>query len=197
MKSLQNYINEALDITDRTFLSDCYTEKIKTPSGKKIYMDSIRYLSSCYLPGVGKITGSSAKTYNQKVSDFISNGLNIDTKELYGEFNYQKYYMRSIQSSIMVISDKGTKAGAQKDEEPIDYMLRVKISFVEDVMKEANENKMKKEIANLLGMDVTNIFAEKEESVSGVLNHNGNKFKSRHLTFNIFVEPDTLASIIK
>ena len=64
-------------------------------------------------------------------------------------------------------------------------------------MKEANENKMKKEIANLLGMDVANIFAEKEESVSGVLNHNGNKFKSRHLTFNIFVEPDTLAKIIK
>jgi hypothetical protein len=68
---------------------------------------------------------------------------------------------------------------------------------VEDVMKEANENKMKKEIANLLGMDATNIFSEKEESVSGVLNHKGNKFKSRYLTFNIFVEPDTLAKIIK
>lgn len=197
MKSLKNYIVETLDITDRTFLSDCYTEKIKTPSGKKIYMDSIRYLSSCYLPGVGKITSSSAKAYNQKVSDYISNGLNLDTKELYGEFNYQKYYMRSIQSSIMVISDKGTKAGAQKDEEPIDYMLRVKISFVEDVMKEADENKMKKEIAKLLGVDEVNIFSEKEQSTSGVMNHNGNKFESLYLTFNIFVEPDTLASILK
>lgn len=197
MKSLKNYIVEALDITDRTFLSDCYTEKIKTPSGKKIYMDSIRYLSSCYLPGVGKITSSSAKAYNQKVSDYISNGLNIDTKEIYGEFNYQKYYMRSIQSSIMVISDKGTKAGAQKDEEPIDYMLRVKISFVEDVMKEANENKMKKEIAKLLGVNEVNIFSEKEQSTSGVMNHNGNKFKSLYLTFNIFIEPDALEKILK
>lgn len=197
MKSLKNYIVEALDITDRTFLSDCYTEKIKTPSGKKIYMDSISYLANCYLPGVGKIAKASAKAYNQKVSDYISQGLNIDTKELYGEFNYQKYYMREIHSNIMVISDKGSKAAAQKDEEPIDYMLRVKISFKEDVMKEANENKMKKEIAKLLGMDVINIFAEKEESVSGVLNHNGNKFKTRHLTFNIFVDPDTLAKIIK
>lgn len=197
MKSLQNYINEALDITDRTFLSDCYTEKIKTPSGKKIYMDSISYLANCYLPGVGKIAKASAKTYNQKVSDYISKGLNINTEELYGEFNYQKYYMREIRSNIMVISDKGSKAAAQKDEEPIDYMLRVKISFKEDVMKEANENKMKKEIANLLGVDVVNIFSEKEQSTSGVMNHNGNKFKTLHLTFNIFIEPNALEKILK
>ena len=197
MKSLKNCIVEALDITDRTYLSDCYTEKIKTPSGKKIYMDSIGYLNSCYLPGVGKITSSSAKTYNKKVSDYISNGLNLDTKELYGEFNYQKYYMRTIQSSIMVISDKGTKAGAQKDEEPIDYMLRVKISFVEDVMKEADENKMKKKIAKLLGVNEANIFSEKKQSTSGVLNHKKNNFESLYLTFNIFIEPDALEKILK
>lgn len=197
MKSLQNYINEALDITDRTFLSNCQIEKVKTPSGKKIYMDNIRYLGTCYLPGVGKISKSSTKLYNQKVSDFISKGLNIDTEEVYGEFNYQTYYMREVQAGIMVISDTGSKAAAQKDEEPIDYMLRVTISFVEDVMKEANENKMKKDIAALLGIDPVNIFSEKKESVSGVVNHNGNKFKTRYLTFNIFVDPDTLEKIIK
>lgn len=197
MRSLQSYINEALDITDRTFLSKCYLEKVKTPSGEKIYMDSIRSLGSCYLPGVGKITSSSAKMYTEKVNDYLIKGLNIDTEELYGEFNYRKFYMRTVQSSIMVISDKGTKAGAQKDEEPIDYMLRVMIAFREDVMKEANENKMKKEIAKLLGVDEVNIFSYKKQSTSGVRNHKGNKFETLYLTFNIFVEPDTLAKIIK
>ena len=76
-------------------------------------------------------------------------------------------------------------------------MLRVKISFVEDVMKEANENKMKKEIAKLLGVDEVNIFSEKEQSTSGVMNHNGNKFESLYLTFNIFIEPDALEKILK
>lgn len=202
MISLKDYILESVEniqTTDLEAFGDWIygLEKTKLNSGKVVYWADARSLASCFLPGVGKVNTKQAKDLLNKLNKKVSKDLKVDIDELYGEFNHNKYTKRTIESNIHLICDTKTKAAAQKMERALDYVVIIKLGYVDDAIKSFKERDIQNNLANFLGINNTDILVESETKTSGVVNHNGEKYNILYTTYSAYMTYDELENVLK
>lgn len=197
MKDLQTYLLESVENLQETdkIASVSWTygwEKTKTKSGKPVYWANLSAFPNCFIPGMGKVNKAAVRNILSKISDKIVKSLKIDTTEKVDYTDaFGDYFARTVEVKMHGIYDCTSKSAAQKMEKALDYVIVVKFGYNED--SEADEQKLRKELASLFGIDGVDIVVDSKR----VNSPKSEKLDTTYVACYCYVTYDELERILK